>query len=530
MTTLTGTGALARLALRRDRIMLAVWLYVFAAFIAASVIGFRGLYKTQASRAGVAAQAGHNSAFLALYGPLYGDSIGSLTAWRVSAVLGVISGLFSIFIVIRHTRADEESGRLELVGAAAVGRHAALAAGVLVAVAANVVIGAVMAVVAIALGLPAGGSVTMAAGITSCGLAFTGVAAVTAQLSASARAARGLAIGTLAVAFLLRAVGDSAGASGPRWLSLLSPIGWAGLDRAFGGARPWVVVLGAALAVALVITGGVLAARRDYGAGLLPQRPGPGQAAPWLSSPLALAWRLQSGTLYAWMAGVLIYGLLIGSSAKGVAGLLTGAAARKAVRDYGSAHGNLSEVYLAAILGFTGIIVGAYAISAVLRLRSQETDGLAEPVLATGAGRLPWALGHVAIAALGTVAITVLAGVGVALGDAGGAGAGFWPLVAAGLVLAPAALVLGGVAVALFGLAPSRSVSGSWTVFGLFVLMLLLGPLLRASRWVLDVSPFAHTPKLPGGTVSAAPVLLLCLVALVLAGAGLAGLRRRDMG
>ncbi len=526
MNTLAGTGALARLALRRDRIMLSVWLYIFAAFIAATVVGFRDLYKTKASLASFIAGAGHNSAFLSLYGPLYGNSLGSVTAWRISAALSVVGGLFSIFVVIRHTRGDEESGRLELVGAAAVGRHAALAAGVLVASAANVIIGLVTAVVAIALGLPAGGSFLLAAGVTASGLAFTGVAAVTAQVSASARAARGLAIGTLAVAFLLRALGDSAGASGPTWLSWLSPIGWAIRDQSFGGPRPWVALLGVVLAALLVIAGGVLAARRDYDAGLLPQRPGPGRAARWLGSPLALAWRLQSGTLYAWLAGILIYGLLIGSSANGVAGLLKSASVKKTVADYGSGHGNVSEVYLAAILGFSGLVIAAYAISAVLRLRSEETNGLAEPVLATAAGRLAWALGHVTIAVLGTVAMTLLAGLGAAIGY----GSSFGSLVAAGLVLAPAALVLGGLAVALFGFAPARSVAGSWTVFGLFVLLLLLGPLLKLSHWILDVSPFTHTPKLPGGQVSAVPVVALCLVAVALAVAGLAGLGRRDIG
>ncbi|HUC58245.1 MAG TPA: ABC transporter permease [Streptosporangiaceae bacterium] len=526
MSTLTGTGALTRLAVRRDRIMLAVWLYVFAAFIAATVVGFRGLYKTQASLASFAAGAGHNSAFLSLYGPLYGDSLGSVSAWRVSAVLSVVGSLFSIFVVIRHTRADEESGRLELTGSEPVGRHAALATGVLVAAIANLVIGAVLAVVALALGLPAGGSFLLGAGIACCGLAFTGVAAVTAQLSASARAARGLAIGALVVAFALRAVGDASSASGPRLLSWLSPVGWAVLDRAFGGGRWWVLALGILLAAALVIAGGVLAGRRDYDAGLLPQRPGPARASASLSSPLGLAWRLQSGTLYAWLAGALIYGLLIGSSARGIGGLLKSASTRKAVSDYGSGQGGLSEIYLAAILGFTGLVIAAYAVSAVLRLRSEESGGLAEPVLATGTGRLAWASAHVLIAAAGTAAMSLLAGLGTAVGY----GALFGPLVWAGLALAPAALVLCGLAVALFGLVPSRSVAGSWTLFGLFALILFLGPLLRASHWLLDVSPFTHSPKLPGGTVSALPVVLLCLIALALTGAGLAGLRRRDIG
>jgi ABC-2 type transport system permease protein len=60
--------------------------------------------------------------------------------------------------------------------------------------------------------------------------------------------------------------------------------------------------------------------------------------------------------------------------------------------------------------------------------------------------------------------------------------------------------------------------------------MLFLGATLQLSHWVLDISPFEHLPKLPGGHVSAAPLAWLCAVALALAAAGFVGLRRRDIG
>jgi hypothetical protein len=45
-----------------------------------------------------------------------------------------------------------------------------------------------------------------------------------------------------------------------------------------------------------------------------------------------------------------------------------------------------------------------------------------------------------------------------------------------------------------------------------------------------QISPFTHVPKLPGGTFSAVPLAWLAAVAVLLAAAGLAGLRRRDIG
>jgi len=167
VSTLTGTSALAKLAARRDRIMLTVWVYAFAAFVGASVYGFKKLYPTVAGREQFAMTANHNPALLSIYGPFYGTSLGSFTAWRDSAIAALLAGLMSIFIVVRHTRADEESGRLELVGSAVVGRHAALVSAMVISCGTNVVIGVVMAVVAIVLGLPAAGSIVLAGSASS---------------------------------------------------------------------------------------------------------------------------------------------------------------------------------------------------------------------------------------------------------------------------------------------------------------------------------------------------------------------------
>lgn len=144
MNTLTGTGALVKMSLRRDRIMLVVWLYALTAFVASSVYGLRGVYPTAADRIGLVNTAAHNPAFLSLYGQIYGSSLGALTAWRDATLLSVGAGLLSIFVVVRHTRADEETGRLELIGATVVGRHAALACALTVAVTAHLVIAVIM--------------------------------------------------------------------------------------------------------------------------------------------------------------------------------------------------------------------------------------------------------------------------------------------------------------------------------------------------------------------------------------------------
>jgi ABC-2 type transport system permease protein len=532
MSTLAGAGALARLAARRDRVMLPAWIYILTALVAGTAYSFRKLYPTAAGRAEFAAAAGQNPSLLSLYGPLYGNSLGSLTAWRYGGFAALGAGLMSIFIVIRHTRADEETGRLELIGSAAVGRHAALTAALLISLTANAAVALVMSAALIALGLPAAGSISLALAIAGCGLVLTAVAAVTAQVADAARSARGLAIGVLGVAYLLRAVGDSAGARGPGWLTWLSPIGWAELIRSFGVIRWWILALPLLTTFALGLAAGLLAARRDYDAGLLPRRPGPARARQTLRSPLGLAWRLQRATLISWVIGALIYGVIIGSAAKGITGLLGSAEIRRILARLGGTAA-LTNAYLAAIMSFTGLIAAGYAVSAVLRLRSEETDERADSLLATGVTRTSWGLSHLTIAAGGTILILAATGLGTGLGYAlrsPGGGSETAELVGAGLSQVPAALVIAGVAAALFGLAPRFCAAGGWTALGIVVLMLFLGASLQLSHWVLDISPFTHLPKLPGGTVSAAPLIWLSVIAVALAVVGLIGLRRRDIG
>ena len=82
--------------------------------------------------------------------------------------------------------------------------------------------------------------------------------------------------------------------------------------------------------------------------------------------------------------------------------------------------------------------------------------------------------------------------------------------------------------VALVGLAP-RFAAVAWGALGLCVILGLVGAALQLDQWVMNLSPFTHLPKVPGGALTATPLAVLLAVALALGGAGLAGLRRREI-
>jgi ABC-2 type transport system permease protein len=536
-TALTGTGELTRLAVRRDRIALPAAVYVIVALVAGTAYSFRKLYPTQAGRAALAATGESNPALRFLYGRLDGDSLGSLTTWRYGIWAAIFTALVTIFVVVRHTRTDEEAGRLELVGSAAVGRDAPLTAGLLPAAAASLLIATLLCLVLPLAKLPAAGSALLGLGIGGCGLAFTGITAVAAQLASTARGARGIALGVLGVAFALRGVGDSAGAGGPSWLSWVSPLGWVQLARPFAAGRWWVLGLPLAVFAAGVALAFWLAAHRDHGAGLLPDRPGRAAASRWLRGPSGLAWRLQRGALVGWAAGFAATFAASGAAAKGIGQLFgTSSALQRAFTRIGG-QAAIVNAYLAGLMLLAGLVAAAYATSAVLRLRAEETADRAEPVLATAAGRVRWGLSHLAVAAGGAALLLAVAGLATGLGYGlriGSPGPETARMLGAALAELPATLLVAGVAVVLVGWWPAGSVAGAWTAVGAVVVINLFGAALQLSHWALDISPFTHVPRLPGATVTlgttGTPLLWLGLLAVAVAAIGLAGLRRRDIG
>ncbi len=531
--SLAGAAELARLAIRRDRVMLAGWVYVLFAISLSAGYGVKIVYKTAASRATIAATVRTDPALAFLYGQLHGTSLGAVAAWRYLAYAALFAALMSIFLVVRHTRADEETGRLELIGSTVVGRHAPLAAALLVASVANLAVVVLTTAVLAVAGLPLAGSIAFGLAEASCGVVFAGVAAIAAQISGTARGARGLAITCLGVAFLLRGIGDSGGSHGLTWLSWLSPVGWAELIRPFGGDRWWVLVLPAAATVAGTAAAFWLAGRRDQGAGLLQPRPGPASAGRLLGGPVGLAWRLQRGAVAGWAAGFLAAGLAIGIVGNGIGKLIgSGAGVRNVISKIGGQAG-LTNAYLAACMSLLGLVAAAYAVSAVLRMRSEETEQRVEPLLAAPVSRLRWGGSHLLIALGGTIAVLIAGGFGVGIGFGAATSdvaAQLPRLLGAGLAQVPASLAVAAVGVLFVGLLPQASMAGGWTALAIAGFIGLFGPALNLSHYVLDISPFSHVPKLPGGSFSVVPLLWLTGFTLLLAAAGLAGLRRRDIG
>jgi len=529
MNAFVGTGALVRLALRRDRVMLPAWIAGLVFLAASSAAAAEGLFPDVASRVRSATTSNNTPALLALYGRVYDPtSLGGISMVKTGGIGAVLIALLAIVVVVRHTRADEEAGRAELVGATVVGRYAPLTAALAVATGTNVVLGVFTAFSLVGAGLPSAGSFAFGVAWAGVGIAFSAIAAVTAQVVSTARAATSLGAVVLGVVYVFRAVGDTAGPGGPTWMTWLSPIGWGQQFRPFGGERWWVLVITVSFAVVITATAYALVQRRDIGAGLLADRLGPATGSRGLRSPLALAWRLQRGSLLGWTTAFAGLGLLLGNIASNVGSMLEGTA-KELITKLGGQQ-QLSDAFLSIEMGVMGLVVSAYGIQAALRLRSEESGQRAEPLLAASVSRVSWASSHLAIALGGATLILVAAGATAGLSYAAQTGdsAQFGRVFGSAVVQLPAVWVIVGIVVLAFGAAP-RLIAAGWVALALSLLLGQLGSTLNLPQWAMDLSPFTHTPKFPAADIDPTPLVWLTVVAAALIAAGLAAFRRRDI-
>jgi len=526
-----GTRKLVRLILRRDRLLTPLWVLWLALIPVGYVSTYDKEFPTAADRLHYAQTSGNNPVFLALYGPLPNTSLGGIVAQRVGAI-PIFIALVSILVMVRHTRTEEQTGRRELLGSTVVGRHAPLAAALLTTMAANLVLGLIIAG-GMSSKLPASGVWALALGLVAIGWAFTAIGGITAQLTENAGTARGIAIGVLGGSVLLAVAGDLNGEGGTlAWLAWLSPLGWLRRIHPFAAERWWILLLFLALTVAGTWVAVALSARRDVAAGILPARLSPVETPGYLRGPLALAWRLHRWLLLGWVVAFVVLGLVFGGIAEGIADLMQNNPNLKDLVERLGAQHAFVDAYLATTMGLLGLIASAYGIQAVLRLRAEEEAGHAEYVLTASVSRSRWIAGHLAFSALGPAVSLAVAGLaaGIAHGANVGDISGEVPRILGGAMLQlPAVWALTGAAIALFGLLPRATSIGAWGVLAVCLTLGQVGQALQLNDSVLNVSPFTHIPRLPGGDFTATPLIWLLAVAALLTATGLMAARRRDL-
>ncbi|MCK0092646.1 polyketide antibiotic transporter [Rhodococcus sp. F64268] len=525
----SGIGDLLRLYLRLDRVRITVWTLALAFTVYVTVESLIAAYPDEAARQARAALL-ENPAAVLMTGPAYGAdnyTLGAMTANELSLTLIVAVAIMNILLVVRHTRAEEEAGRLELLRALPVGPFAPPAAALLAVAVADSIVGAGVTLALLAGGLPVTGSVLFGVATAVTGLLFGAVAAVTAQFSEHSRTASGTALAVLAVAFLVRGFGDILEPTGS-WVSWLSPIAWAQQTRLYVDERWWPLLLSVVAIGALLVFAVALSRRRDIGAGLRAPKPGPAEASASLLTPPGPAWRLLRGTFVAWTAALALLGLAMGTLADSIQDMVD------SVPDIGEFLGgdtqSLTASFGATMLLFLVVGIAAFAVSAVMRIHADEDAGRIGLVIVTGTPRTRSFLWIVAVIVAQVVVASVVTGAATGLGMSIATGEADWiiRMCGAALAYAPAVLFVFSVSLALVGLVP-RLANLAWVLVVYAVFVAWFGELLNLSQWLRDLSPFSHIPLVPYESASVAPMLILGAATVVLVAAAVVGFRRRDV-
>jgi ABC-2 type transport system permease protein len=521
----TGLRAMLAVQWRTHRRGTLIWMLVLIGGMVATAGSIAGIYTTPEKIHTYAEAVTAGDALVAINGRIEGiDSLGGIIADEFGFLAAFLLPLLGIGLVAQMTRSEEEAGRLEAVLAGRVARHVPVLAGIIIASAAIFVTTIAFALGLIASGVPAARSVLYAASLGALAFVFAGIAALLAQVTLHSRGVYTWGLLVLGVAYVLRGVGDVTNT----WITWLSPLGWAEKAAPFGDMRWWTLLVPLAVGGLMAALAVLVAGRRDLGSSLLRGGAGPARATTWLRSPLGLATAIHRPAILGWLAGAVILAGSMGALAQQfIDAVLGNPAMAEALGVTGAQPVDgmvaLTQLYLA-------IIATGYAVQAVGSLRGEETAGRLEIRLSGTLPRMRWLAAHGLVIVTGLVVIVLVSSLVLAAGMTWsmGTGVNLGRVLGAGAAYLPAELLVGGLALALFGLRP-QAFPAAWAALAGFTFIAFLGPGLKLPKWLLDLAPTTHVGNPPLGAVEALPLVVLGAIAALLGVAAAVGFRRRGV-
>lgn len=537
---MAGVWQFVKLILRRDRIKLPLWVFGLIAFFILMVPLLRDVYSTDEGFETIYQTFNVSSAAVMLTGPMEAPTFGAFMTIETLLWGGMAVVFMNTLFMVRHTRHNEEIGAQELLLSGRVSRTSNLVAALLVAFVANL---------ALAIGMGAGLAAVESSwgaesawlygiGMGAFGFAWASLSAVVVQLVQSGRSANGMLAGIMGATFLIRGVGDFLGqvqASGmhvPAWYSWLSPFGWLQQLKPFTFPNWWPLIVPVVVSLVAVVAALAIHSRRDVGSGILPARVGRARASVLLKSHFGLTWHLQKNIFVGWAIGVFAMVATIGMLVPEMSGVYESNTNMKQMITAMGGDGAMIPTFLSAMLMITSLMVIAYAVQAIARMRSEESTGHLENILATKQSRICWLLKHVTVITLGSLLMLVMSGVVMALfvnGSAVDYTADVAEYALAGLSYMPVVLAFMGGYILLFGILPRLANVVAWLYFAFVAFMSWIGPLLQLDESILRLNVLHHLASPPANAIDWGILGVITAIAATMMLIGLLGWRRRDI-
>jgi len=531
---------LTRFYLRRDRMASLAWMLVLLAFATLVPWALQDVYGSHDTLQAMIPML-KNPAMVAMVGPVFDTAnynVGTMTAGMMLLMTATAVAFMNIFFVVRYTRADEEQERSEVIRSLPVGRLAPLNAALIGALILNILVVLVNWGGIVAMNIPSmdsKGALMYGLACGFVGMVFAGVAAICSQLASTSRGALAYSSAVVGFMYLLRAAGDilMEQHSWAKVLSYISPLGLSLRVEAFVNNSWWPLPWMALTTVGLIAIAYVLNARRDLGAGIIAQRPGPAHAGPGLRSHFGLALNLLRNTLIGWVYLALVLGASYGSIMNYIADFVKTTPFLQAAltNDLGyTATESFASIVMVVLAGMLAIV----PVMVMLKAWREEEEGRTELILATATSRISYFGSYFSIALICSIVMP-------ALGVLGLWGAAYLvmshPLslsfVLKGIMIyLPAIWIFLGLAALLIAVRPRIASAVSWIYLGLSFFIAYFGEMfLKGSdyEWISKISAFGLVPNITQAAIPWATLAAMTGVAIALSVVAFILYPRRDL-
>ena len=526
---------LVKFIVRRERVISLIWIALLV-FITLAVAPALNTLMTSQSDISEMAAIMENPAMKAMIGPVYGIesyNVGKMFANEMLLFTIITVGIMNIFFVSRHTRKDEEKGRVEVTRSLPVGRLSNLNAALISAAALNVILAVLTGLGLAALGIESmdfNGSMLYGAALGVSGLFFAALTAVFAQLCSNSSGTVGFSFITMAVLYLIRAAGDV----NSEVLSLISPMGLILRVQVYHKNDWFPVFILILEAVAIVAVSFALNRIRDVGQGFIPAKPGRKTASVFLKSPLGLALRLTKTTIIGWIIGMFVLGATYGSimGENSMKSFLEGNEYFQTMLGVtgSEAAEALIRQFIVFILLITALIAVVPVFTIMLRVRKEEVRGRAEGILASAVSRTRYLAGYFGIAVISSAVMLFMGAFGLWLSCAAVTAnpMGFNEILKAIMAYLPAILVMLGFLTLIIGILPDKTIM-AWIYFGFSFFVVYIGRLMNLPGWVKRLTPFGYIGQYPAEEINALNLLLLSAIFVCASALGFMHYRSRDL-
>lgn len=526
MKSFTGTIRLFLFTLRRERVHGIVWLLSLMFTTVSVALTFEHLYDTETEIEALK-QIILNPAITAMVGQPYGINhyaTDTMMAHQMLLFTMIAVAIMNILLVARHTRADEQSGRLEHIIALPVGRIAGTLALTLYVIIINLFVTVSNALSLMAIGLEGVGSFSYGLALGTTGVFFASITALFAQFTSTSQATTGLSLFVLIGSYMLRAIGDMEA----EILSKFSPFGLLLMSEVYVNnyLSPFFILLG--IAVLLLVIVFFLQANREIGEGLIQVRSRKVRQKS-LSNTFQFVLRLQLSLIIAWAIGLYVLGASYGSMLGDMETFLEGLSMiEKMLPDDGD--GTLTEQFLGMLMSVMALIGVVPSIIIVQRLYAEEDKNQMEILLTTGTSRIKVMSHYLLVAFITSIVMLVMTVIGLysvsifVMDEA----IPFQIYLEYSLGYLLAIWVTISLATFLIGIAPKwRNVIWIYIVYSFVVIY--LGDLLELPNWLKKLTSYGYTISFPLDSSDWLTFLGLIIVSCAFIVLGIKAYQSRDL-